>query len=817
MASRVVFFVGVVLLVVLSFGLVGTAFVSWWGMGFGPRVETTPLWVYPVIVYVAYFILPVLIFLPILLPLALTWKNPRRIVVFRRFNTPLEAKRLRRIAARHLGRVGHVFTLADSQIHRSLFVRIPPLLGQLSFLHFRPRRVHDNRGLARLERLLDQYWRLNINWLVSYRKIFPTATSDEYWRRSVGVLLEKAELVVMDISNFSASMEWEIAECHRRELLSRTILLVSRDKAGQSEEMLARMAQAEGPGLDRTAFAYSSNNVEQPDALRERIGNIFRQEGTSNQAISAWQVSLTMAATLVVSLGLAAAGVVASAPYLFSELAGRYSPFRSQVWTAYRMTASPNILSRLMADDREETLTTLGEHASDRTSVMRRTAILALSDVGDQRDIALLIHAIGDDRPISPDRADDDRLKTLVRRSDPEADALTHLVTRLGQPALRPLLQAMTLAPRLPFDDHLEDEFIHVQAKGAPPEVFEPLLAAPNQAGRFAAALELAPLKKDPRVIPILLEIVRGARPDVGLGLHAQELLSQWPHDAAGIDWTRLDPYIFGNDVAAERAARLAFDASDRTYLVRTVEHVPDGAGQRLLTHLFDRARMSDEAATTARAHALLARASPTWTKSLLSDPDVAIRAKAAYALAERGDPSALSIALAVSKMRGTCETILFIRSECNPYLDDALAAIDLMRVNLHPPLHLTADAGAMTGLPQVMLESLVQLLLVAGDDRTTRELFAVLHPSTRPEEAEALKRIGGHLDPSSLRRLVRALPREPGTDRTALLSGLAQGLKWRDLDSPLGMDFCDAVKVEARTDLLNAWRAAGNPCASDR
>ena len=253
-ASRIVFFVGVVLLVVLSLGLIATAFLSWWGEGFGrglseglgidPGVETTPLWVYPLTVYVAYFVLPVVIFLPVLLPLALTWKNPRRIVVFRRFNTPLEAKRLRRLAARHLGRVGHVFTLADSQIQRSLIVRIPALLGQLSFLHFRPRRVHDDRGLTRLERLLDQRWRLNINWLVSYRKIFPTATSDEYWQRSVGVLLEKAELVVMDISSFSASMGWEIAECDRRKLLSRTILLVSREKAGQTEEVLVRMAQS---------------------------------------------------------------------------------------------------------------------------------------------------------------------------------------------------------------------------------------------------------------------------------------------------------------------------------------------------------------------------------------------------------------------------------------------------------------------------------------------------------------------------------------------------------------------------------------------
>jgi hypothetical protein len=202
----------------------------------------------------------------------------------------------------------------------------------------------------------------------------------------------------------------------------------------------------------------------------------------------------------------------------------------------------------------------------------------------------------------------------------------------------------------------------------------------------------------------------------------------------------------------------------------------------------------------------------------LLSDPDVAIRVKAAYALAERGDLSGLPVALNASKVPGTCEVLLFLKSGCYPYRDDAIAAVDLMRVRVHPPARMTADAGAMTGLPQSMLESLIQLLLAARDDRTTRDLFGVLHPSVRPEEGDALKDIGEHLDPYELRQLVRALPREAGVDRTALLSGLAKGLKGRaPLDSRVRVDFCDAAKAEARGDLLDAWRGAGHPCASDR
>jgi hypothetical protein len=369
----------------------------------------------------------------------------------------------------------------------------------------------------------------------------------------------------------------------------------------------------------------------------------------------------------------------------------------------------------------------------------------------------------------------------------------------------------MTLAPQLPSDDGL-NEFIQIHAKSAPPEVFEPLITAPNQTGRFAAALQMAPMKKDPRVIPILLEIIHA---QIGLSSRAQELLSDWPHDAVGVDWPSLDTYIFGFDVAAEAAAKLAFDASDQTYLVRTLEHVRDGAGQRLLMHLVDRVRISDEG-TAARAHALLARASPTWTKSLMSDNDVAVRVRAAHVQAERGDPSALPVALDASK---TCESILiiFLNLKCDPHLDDAKAVIDLMRLKLQPPVHFTVDAGVMTGLPQVILESLIQLLLVAEDDRTTRELLAVLHPLDRPEEGNALKKIGKRLDRNSLRQLMRVLPQESSRDRTAMLSGLADGLKLQGLPARAGVNFCETAKAEGRKDLLVAWLVSGHPCAAER
>src|SRR5262249_471618 len=152
---------------------VGIALLGALGVG----MPETPDWIYPILVYAVFLAAPIVVFMPVIIPLAVTWRRPYQVVIFRRFNTTSESKPLRRIASRYLGRFGHVFTLADSKIHKSLLVRIPVLLGELSFLHFRLRRIHSASGLTKLKALLLQRWRLNMNWLVSFRKIFPIQSS----------------------------------------------------------------------------------------------------------------------------------------------------------------------------------------------------------------------------------------------------------------------------------------------------------------------------------------------------------------------------------------------------------------------------------------------------------------------------------------------------------------------------------------------------------------------------------------------------------------------------------------------------------------
>ena len=676
LVSRLVFGVGIAGVVIITFGL-------YFIFNFDPLGgllrellpirELPPWWAYPVLIYVGYFALPTVVFLPVLLPAAVTWRDPRRIVVFRRFNTRRESRALRRIATRHFGRFGHVFTLADQRIRRSWFVRIPALFGQLSLLHFRPRRVVNERRLARLIRLLEQRWRLNVNWLVSYRKIFPIESSDAYWQACVGTLLERADVIVMDISNFSASMSWELEECGRRHLLDRTILLVDDEKVPAGTSALERLPDAVAAAVVHSPVSYHGTTISDPDELRRVLVDICSVRRVVRTDASPLDVFVTVASTLAISVVLASAGIAVTAPYVWPHETARYSPIKSQVLTAYFVTRDLPLLSGILETDREWTLDGLRRNLTNESR--SHAAAVALRDVGDERDIKLLVAYLGN-RPAPRDDPQDtwwsrSVITPLSRRV--EEDCLVGLVQRLGPTALPPLLDALATVPNLPFEFNLYSHYVADRAAGVPSTMFEPLLTAPSQAGRFIAAMQLAP-RKDVRTIPILLEMARSPDTHDSWWNHFQQFAG-----TPGVQGAWLDPYILGDDKAAEHAARLALAAPDVAYLAAAVTRVPPGSGKQLLRLLVDTAT-AEEPAPLARARALLARANAGWVKSLLEDPDDDIKAKAVYARAWQGDTSIVPLALRLSKLSGRCETVVFITYECQPYAEDALAALDVLR-----------------------------------------------------------------------------------------------------------------------------------------
>jgi hypothetical protein len=172
-----------------------------------------------------------------------------------------------------------------------------------------------------------------VNWLVSYRKIFPIESSDDYWQACVGTLLEHADVIVMDISNFSASMSWELEEC-RRQLLDRTILLVDDEKVPPGTSALERLPAAAGAAVVHAPFSYHGTTVSAPDELRRAVVDICSARRVVRTDTSPLDVFVTVASTLAISVVLAGAGIAVTAPYVWPHQTARYSPIKSQVLTA---------------------------------------------------------------------------------------------------------------------------------------------------------------------------------------------------------------------------------------------------------------------------------------------------------------------------------------------------------------------------------------------------------------------------------------------------------------------------------------------------
>jgi hypothetical protein len=322
--------------------------------------------------------------------------------------------------------------------------------------------------------------------------------------------------------------------------------------------------------------------------------------------------------------------------------------------------------------------------------------------------------------------------------------------------------------------------------------LFEPLLTAPSQAGRFTAALVLAP-RRDIRTVPILLEMMRAPAPVSG----ADEYLRHF-EGTPGLrpDW--LESYIMGDDTAAEEAARLAIASPDRAYATALVQRVPAGSGKGLLKAMVKMARV-DEPPLAAKAHAQLARAARAWLLLLQKDDDAHVRSAAVYAGAEQGDSSTLPVTLPLARTTGKCDGLLD-QYDCNPYENDAVETLNLLRRHIHPPQTFPPDVCNIGGLPAPVLASLIQLIAVSGDSAAFSGLLQALRLDQDAHQ-EALRTVGEQLDAPTLRSFMSAMPAVADVQRAgSMLSAIAVGLAWRE-----GLNLCAIAASQGRQDLVAA------------
>jgi len=179
---------------------------------------------------IVYLLLPGVVGFVMAIVPALGWRRPARILVLRGFGRDDASRTLRQLLRDRVAPVGHVYTLADRDIRIPWYVRLPVIFTQLVFLHFRQQRVRDERTLRKLMQSVEVRWARNINWFVSWSKTFPVRSSDECWRECVRELGRRADLVLIDISQPSENLAWEIGQCLETDI-TRQLILLAEDRS----------------------------------------------------------------------------------------------------------------------------------------------------------------------------------------------------------------------------------------------------------------------------------------------------------------------------------------------------------------------------------------------------------------------------------------------------------------------------------------------------------------------------------------------------------------------------------------------------------
>jgi hypothetical protein len=192
--------------------------------------------------YGLLLLVPTILTFPLATFTAWRWKRPPSLLLLRPFHQGRASRALAKVVRRHLASVGHVYSLADGDIHVPWYVTLSTLLGQLSILSFGYREITQPRQLDRLVRSIGKSWFRSVNWAVSWSKVFPISTSDSAWVPVVRTLLGRVDVVVVDVSVWRPNVVRELELCSELAILPRVVCIVRADTLASAK---ARLEQEE--------------------------------------------------------------------------------------------------------------------------------------------------------------------------------------------------------------------------------------------------------------------------------------------------------------------------------------------------------------------------------------------------------------------------------------------------------------------------------------------------------------------------------------------------------------------------------------------
>ncbi|MEO5681584.1 MAG: HEAT repeat domain-containing protein [Chitinophagaceae bacterium] len=472
------------------------------GNMFGPKT-TYASYIFFLLLYGAFFLIPFFLCVPVAIFLSLKQKNTARILIFRKFNNNASGKALSQIIRSGLSKYGHTFTLADSNFKIPWYVRIPFIQGQLSFFHFRQIIINRKSRLADFKHKIKQKTWLNINWLLSADKVFAVRSSDEFWQQTAGILLATSDLILFDVSVDSTHMTWEMEQSIQHNLGHKIVAIcANKNKAAVvawaekfknsfQTPMPLFFYNDKGQLLDKKGFdncvvdSLSQSYLrvklqampEWPGPLRSGREAVLQQPEDLQQVQSADSIqevppgryaimrTLKLLVVTVFFIGLILFFV---SPYLSPPFTASHSPFPQQAVTAFIQCAKTELdssrLKRLANDIHRSWPARAArfsvEHALDHYEEECQSVVFALGELADYSQYQRYKQLVTDADPYVASMA-----AQLVGSMHHSNDSLLPFAFQLlRSPCLDTRLNAIKILSWLPLNAATTDSMLGISA-----------------------------------------------------------------------------------------------------------------------------------------------------------------------------------------------------------------------------------------------------------------------------------------------------------------------------------------------------------------
>lgn len=232
--------------------------------------------------YGLIFILPLLVTLPLVLPYVLFWKTPGHFLLLRPFSKKWNRGIVKRLMRRNVAPYGHIYTLSDSKIKIPWYIQIPIILGQLSLFLFRFRTIYRPEQLEKLELAIRRRWLRNLNWSLSYMKIFPVTCMDFSWKACVSRLLSDMDVIIIDLSETKTGVIWELDRCKELGVLDKVLFVKRENPKADSilQELEVNLKASSG------IFIYDKAGLQRADVFQATIRSILAQRKRNSKNTS---------------------------------------------------------------------------------------------------------------------------------------------------------------------------------------------------------------------------------------------------------------------------------------------------------------------------------------------------------------------------------------------------------------------------------------------------------------------------------------------------------------------------------------------------